>query len=506
MDNVVSRKTVKEDKFRPIIATGVDTFEELVEQSSTFVDKSLFIKAFWENNNKTVLTTYPRRSGKSMNMRMVQSFFRIEVDDKGVPLTKEKKTFTKYFSGGNIKLKWSKKKFLAALKIGRDPDMMIEHGKYPVIYLDVKSCNGDFYDEIFDTIRECLWKCFANHEYLLQSEKISNGEKARLRKYIDASDCDHLSKKDVCTSLSFLSALLYKHFDKKVIILIDEYDAPINKAYMQLSEEEFQKVIRLFREIYGAALKNNDYLAKALVTGVMRIAKANIFSGLNNLGEYNVTSTSFSKYYGFTQEEVDMLVNYYSISSTISKEIKNWYNGYKIGKYEIYNIWSVIKCINEYCDLVQDELYRNNSDLLKEEILRSYWEESGNVDFVKKLFKWDLIKRKIDKLVSGQAITFTLHNTITSDCFRILKEVMGLSSNYKINEHVVDILFSYLTMGGYLTFAAERRGWFKLPNHEITHEFRARLRSYYKVEYPVPTESFLGVTDMLNGLNLTSSV
>ena len=496
MDDVKEKAIVE----KATIATGVSTFEELREESSKIVDKSLFIKDFWENNAKTVLTTYPRRSGKSINMRMVQSFFRIEVDDKGNTLPKEKRKFRKYFSGGNVTLMRQKERILSPLMISEDSGIMPLQGEYPVIYLDVKNCVGNLSSGIFNSMKLVLGESFREHKYLLQSERLSQGDKEEFEKYIIKSSSDQIKEDEVHIGLRLLSRLLYEHFGERVVVLIDEYDAPINKAYMGLSEDEFQKVIELFREIYGSALKNNDYLAKALVTGVMRIAKANLFSGLNNLGEYNISNPEFAPYYGFTQEEVDMLVSHFSVTDAISKEIKSWYNGYRIKGYEIYNIWSLVKCLNKYQFLTRDDYYVDRPVLLKKELLQSYWEESGNVEFIKDLFKWDIIKRKIDELVSGKSITFPLHTSITSKDFKIIKEVTQLSSNYEITYHVSNIVFSYLMMGGYLTYSDDTKERFKLPNHEITHEFRVRLRQYYGAKYTAPIESFTTVTDRLNDL------
>ena len=482
------------------IAIGVSTFESLVERSSVFVDKSLFIKAFWENGAETLLTTYPRRSGKSINLQMLQTFFRIEVDVNGSPLPLSERIFRKYFVGGEIELATGVRKKLSPLHISNDAQMMSLQGEYPVIYMDMKECAGNTYEEILDTMRGVLNECFERHEYLLRSKILSPIDMLLFRRYLDSSSCDSFSLKEVYSSLRFLSKLLYRHFGKKVIILIDEYDAAINNAYMYLSDDDLKEVISLFRGVYGAALKGNEYLAKALVTGVMRIAKANLFSGLNNLGEYNITDGEFAPYYGFTQQEVDMLVNYYSIPDSISREIKNWYNGYNVEEYEIYNTWSVVKCLNKYQYLISREYYLRDQELLKRELLQNYWEESGNVEFIKKLFKRDIIKRKIDELVSGRFINFPLHSSITSEDFQILKEVTQLGSNYEITDHVSDIVFSYLMMGGYLTFADKGDESFTLPNHEIRHEFKGRLLEYYRSRYTVPTENFTDVTDRLGDL------
>ena len=302
---------------RPGIAMGIATFETLVENSSIFADKSLFIRDFWNNRASVVLTTYPRRSGKSMNLRMVQSFFRVEVDEKGEPLPIKKRHFRKYFEGGDCVLSNNKTIKLSSLNISKDDDMMYDQGQHPVIYMDMKDCAKGSSDSVLSSMKSFLGDTFREHEYLLESEQLSQDDKDILGKYINRSSCEALTDEELHSSILFLSRLLCEHFDKKVIILIDEYDAPINKAYMKLSNDEFEQVISLFREIYGPALKNNEYLAKALITGVTRIAKANLFSGLNNLAEYNISKPRFAPYYGFTQAEVETFVEHFLYTSMI---------------------------------------------------------------------------------------------------------------------------------------------------------------------------------------------
>ena len=287
------------------------------------------------------------------------------------------------------------------LKISGDPKAMKLQGQIPVIYLDMKNATGSSYDEILLKVAKCMRKSFTEHQYLLHSDRLSDEDKDNFRKYYGVQSCSHLTKTEIENGLSFLSELLHQHFNKKVIILIDEYDASINKSYAHMSDDAFKKVVELFREIYGSALKNNDNLEKALVTGVTRIAKANIFSGLNNFGEYNITNVEFAPYYGFTQEEVDCLIAQYQMPADMSEDIKSWYNGYTVRKYSIYNTWSIVKCINSYVSLSKSGQYDDDHDALKKDVLQNYWEASGNVDFIKGAFEKDSIKKRIDRLVSG---------------------------------------------------------------------------------------------------------
>ena len=484
-----------------VIPSGMDKFEELRERGDIFVDKSLFIKEFIQNDttdDKVILTTYPRRSGKSMNMRMLQSFFRIEVDERGNPLPEDQKKYRKYFVGGEVELDSGDRKILHPLKISTNPKAMKLQGEIPVIYIDMKDIAGDSLDEIFDSVKICISKSFREHSnYLENSHNLTLSEKKKVQKYSDVELSESLSDTEVYNSIYLLSELLKKHFGKEVIILIDEYDATINKAYSYMSDDEFKKVVEFFRRIYGAALKNNENLRKALVTGVTRIAKANIFSGLNNFGEYNITNVEFAPYYGFTQEEVDSLIAKYQMPEDMSGDIKSWYNGYKVRKYSIYNTWSIVKCISKYVSLNRSGQYDDDHDALKRDVLRSYWEASGNVDFIKDTFKNEIIKDDIDTLLSGGSIIFTLRESITSDDFLVLKKLTNLADNYEITQHTANIVFSYLMMGGYLTFADEYEEKFILPNHEIRDEFRNKMLEYYHAKYTVPTKRFTVVTNAL---------
>ena len=479
---------------KPQTAIGVSEFKKLVLHSTVFVDKSLLIKDFLEDSGETLLMTFPRRWGKSINMDMIKKFLSIEVNQNGELLSREERENHKLFLGGeiNLGLAGGRTKLLTELKIARHQDIILERqGQFPVVDIDFKNTKGSSYEEVLSRVKTVLHKSFSEHEYLSKSNKLRRDEIALFSKYIDSLEHQNLTNSEVSEGLFTLSSLLSKHFGKKSYILMDEYDAAINHSYIKFSDEESKKVIELFRGINETTFKDNDYLEKGLITGVFRIAKANLFSTLNNLNEYNILDKRFFEYYGFTQQEVEYLLNQYEVPENLARDIKDWYNGYTLNGSQTYNPWSMVKCLTKF------EEHRGIQDVhrLKTIILQNYWEESGNIDFIKDLFKVPSVKSKMDRLVKDEPLFFNLKKQISSNDFKILKEVMNLGSNYEINESVTDILFSYLFSAGYLTVSGEKE--FKLPNNEVKTEFQNKLLEYYKQQYNIDTKFFTDVTDQL---------
>ena len=479
---------------KPQTAIGVSEFKKLVLNSTVFVDKSLLIKDFLEDSGETLLMTFPRRWGKSINMDMIKKFLSIEVNQNGELLSREERENHKLFLGGEIDLGLAggRTKLLNELKIAKHQGIILERqGQFPVVDIDFKNTKGDSYEEVLSRVKTVLHKSFSEHEYLSTSSKLRGDEIRLFSKYIDSLEHQNLTNSEVSGGLFTLSSLLSKHFGKKSYILMDEYDAAINHSYIKFSDEESKRVIELFRGINETTFKDNDYLEKGLITGVFRIAKANLFSTLNNLNEYNILDKRFFEYYGFTQQEVEYLLNQYEVPESLARDIKDWYNGYTLNGSQTYNPWSMVKCLTKF------EEHRDIQDAhrLKTIILQNYWEESGNIDFIKDLFKVPSVKSKMDQLVKDEPLFFNLKKQISSSDFKILKEVMNLGSNYEINESVTDILFSYLFSAGYLTASGEKG--FKLPNNEVRTEFQNKLLEYYKQQYNIDTKFFTDVTDQL---------
>ena len=271
----------------PRILTGTDDFKKLLLHSDVFVDKSLLIKEIIEDSGDVVLITRPRRWGKSLNMDMIEKFLNIEVDSQGNRLPIEQRTNHKLFSGGEIDLGLStgRTKILKKLNIAEYSSIMTEYqGQFPVISISFKDVKGSNYQEIEDGVKEQVLRAYSRFNYLatryldVNNNALDAVEKEKLSSYFSTN----LSLVNLKSGLRFLSELLFKHFEQKVYILIDEYDTPINSSYLKFGHksEEFEQVLELFRTMFGTVLKTNPYLEKAVLTGILRVAKANLFGSL----------------------------------------------------------------------------------------------------------------------------------------------------------------------------------------------------------------------------------
>jgi hypothetical protein len=504
--NLNSNSSGVKDEERPkqLTAIGTKSFKRLVLESNVFIDKSMLIKDFIEDPGEALLLTFPRRWGKSINMDMIKQFLRIEVDAAtGDPLESEnedKRENQKLFIGGKIDFfirlkrnRTKRTKILDKLKIADHQDIMDYQGQFPVIHVDFKDTTADSYENFLDLVKEALQYSFFEHEYLLKSSKIRESEKLLFTKYIDKPS--ELTYKEVIGGLKTLSRLLYKHFDKRSYILMDEYDSAINHSYIKFTDDESENVIGIFRGINKATFKSNDYLEKGLITGVLRIAKEDLFSSLNNLREFSMLDLEFYEHYGFTQHEVESLFSKHKVPETLAKDITRWYNGYTLKNIQIYNPFSIVKCLTKF------EKYKNIEDdllTLKIDILQNYWEKSGSVNFLGDLFKIPIIKNQIEKLVRGEPIKFNFKEEITSKDFKMMKKVMNLGSNYVIKDPVQDVLFSYLFHAGYLTAVSGGAvNGFILPNNEIKSEMQNKLLVYYSREYGMDMNLCNKATDQL---------
>ena len=281
----------------PDIYTGTDDFAKLLLSSNVFVDKSLFVKEFLLNSGEAVLITRPRRWGKSLNMNMLGRFLAIEVDQDGQPIPQEQSLNRKLFLGGEVTTEDGETRHLAPLKIAAEEKIVERYqGKFPVISLGLKDVKADSYDKLVKKLRKTLLKLFKTHAYLLNTDSMEKHERDLFNEYLqEKSDETNLQY-----SLYFLSELLYRHFNKPVYILIDEYDTPINHAYLKFKAEApktFDQVVELFRDLMGKALKSNEHLQKGLITGILRIAKSKIFSEMNNVAEYTLLDIRFASSY-----------------------------------------------------------------------------------------------------------------------------------------------------------------------------------------------------------------
>ncbi|EER22564.1 MULTISPECIES: AAA family ATPase [spotted fever group] len=452
----------------PKMRVGTDDFKTLLLNSEIFVDKSLMIKEFLEDSGDVILITRPRRWGKSLNMDMLKKFFEIEVDDKGVPLLQENKVNHKLFVGGTVDLGFNETKELKPLKIANYPSVIARQGQFPVISINFKDVKGSNYQEIESGIRNQIIKLFVNHRYLKthiteETNLLDDVQKEKLYRYFTGK----LDKEDLKDSLAFVSELLYKHFNQKVYILIDEYDTPINSSYLKFGHklEEFETVLELFRGIFGSSLKSNPYLEKGVITGILRVAKANLFSDLNNVTKYTLLDADFSQFYGFTQIEVDELLTIVP-TTTHPKEIKDWYNGYTFGGEIIYNPWSIMQCL----------AHKGKLD--------HYWLDSGGTSLVDKALLSDEMQEDLQNLITGKNIISTIVKQIS---FSDINKPVGL--------------LSLLLFSGYLnpTARSPEKNIYELsiPNQEVKYIYETRVLLWVTDQLKIDSSRYYAFISLL---------
>ena len=410
---------IQEKKRLPV---GVENFELIMNDNYYYVDKTGLISELIRNGGMVNLFTRPRRFGKTLNMSMLEHFFSIERDQS-------------IFNG---------------LEISKDTKLCEEYmGKYPVISISLKGINAAAYETAFDFAVQIMKNVAGKMQFLLESGNLSDFDKSEYKKLLDSG----MSKAVFCSGLKTLSELLEKHYGTKVVLLIDEYDVPLAKAF---ENGYYEQMIFLIRSLLEQALKTNDSLKFAIMTGCMRISKESIFTGLNNLKVLSITDERYDEYFGFTDTEVKEMLKYYEIEDHY-EEIKNWYDGYQFGDMEVYCPWDVLN----YCDKVKDHV---------DSFPENYWINTSSNDAVRKFIQMSdnfKTKREIEKLLAGGEITKEIHQELTyPEMYQSLGNVWSL-----------------LFMTGYLT----QRGrldakYYKLaiPNLEIRDIFQTQIMEYFK--------------------------
>ena len=292
------------------VPVGIEDFERIVREDYYYVDKTQLIEELLINRAPVTLFTRPRRFGKTLNMSMIKYFF-------------------------DVKNKEENKKLFENLKISNS-EYMSEQGKYPVIFISLKDLKGDTWEECLKRLKLFIFDLYAEFEYI--REKMNEWDKRKFEKVLyEKEDADYIM------SLKFLSDSLYKYYGEKVIILIDEYDAPIINAF---DKGYYNEAVNFFQTFYSSALKTNSSLKYGVLTGITRIIKEGIFSGLNNLYVNTILSRDYSEYFGLLESEVVEMLDYFDMKYKI-EEVREWYNGYIFGESEVYNPWSIVNYIRE---------------------------------------------------------------------------------------------------------------------------------------------------------------
>ena len=403
------------------LPVGIENFEEIRKSGYYYVDKTSLIEQLLTNGGMVSLFTRPRRFGKTLNMSMLRYFFEVGTDPS-------------LFDG---------------LQISANKQLCSEYmGQYPVIFISLKTVDGLSFENAYAMLRILLRTEMFRLSFLKDSPNIPEHEKFAFRRFLDEKD----TPDDVQNSLRMLSSMLYRHFGKRAIILIDEYDVPLDKAFQN---GYYNEMVSLIRSLMNSALKTNDALQFAVLTGCLRISKESIFTGLNNFKVLSIADSRFDEQFGFTEAEVKELLSFYQLESHM-EEMKLWYDGYRFGNADIYCPWDVI----------------NHVDLLKTDphaVPQSYWINSSGNGLVKRFIdKADkTTQREIERLIAGESID----------------KAVCLELTYDELDNSIDNLWSVLFTTGYLTQDGRAQdGIYKLkiPNEEVRDIFKQQIREWFK--------------------------
>ena len=428
------------------IGIGYEDYKEFIDDDMYYVDKTMLIDDVIERGGKVTLFTRPRRFGKTLALSMLRTFFELEYDYNGNVIDKRR-----YFEGKKI--------------MDAGDKILSMMGKYPVIKLSLKSAKQPDFREAALQLRDEIISEFNRHIYVKDSDALTE-EEAKLFNELSVSKKREDLKKDedfkaeigrYATALKTLSVCLKKYHNQNVIILLDEYDVPLENAYY---EGFYKEMVGFIRSLFESALKTNDALERAVVTGCLRISKESIFTGLNHLQINSVRSESFAEGFGFTEAETEEVLIDYGLSDRI-EEAKKWYDGYLFGHTEIYNPWSIIKYV--YSIAIDGMQFPE-----------PYWANTSSNQIIKDMI-WqadDEMKKELDILINGGTIEKQIHEDITYD---------------DIHESE-DNLWNFLFFTGYMKKVSERNGGedgedvyltMKIPNIEIRSIYKNQIRSWF---------------------------
>ena len=401
------------------IGIGESDFKSLRLKNYYYIDKTMYIKDIIDNSSKVVLVTRPRRFGKTLNMSMLKYYFDCRQKDN-----------RELFNG--LKILEQEEKYTSKL------------GAYPVIYMTLKDVTETTYEKMLLDMKTAVLGVYRECRYLLKSDKIYDDEKQLIEDILWCRE-DEVSLKN---AIKELTRMLYEHYEKPVILLLDEYDVPLQNAYV---EGFYDEAVKFFKTFYGVTFKDNPYLEKTVITGVSRVAKESIFSGANNFDVYTVLDNEFADDFGITEEEMDKVIKDFKVQDD-KEEIKRWYDGYKIGDIEgIYNPWSIIN-------------YLNKKELMP------YWVNTSSNDLIKLILKnSETVKEKIERLLKGEAIEVKIDlETVIVGIENNEDNIWGLmlGTGYLKVEETVDV-----SEGIYKV---------KLPNYEIKLLFSQIIDDWFR--------------------------
>ena len=413
------------DSKKKPIPIGIEDFEAMIVENYYYVDKTLMIKDLLDKKAYVNLFTRPRRFGKSLNISMLQHFFDILLADKA-----------NIFDGLNI--------------ASEDASYFAHQNKYPVIKIGLKDVESDNLEGALKMLKAEISDEFRRHKYLLDSELIDDGQKELYKKLRDRkADTDELKE-----SLKFLSKCLHQHYSQKVLILIDEYDVPLEKSHFA---GYYSSMISFIRVFFSSALKTNKSLHFAVLTGCLRVSKESIFTGLNNLSIESIISDSYGEYFGFIESEVIEMLKHYGLEDKVS-QMQDWYNGFLFGETTVYNPWS---CIEYLTDNLHRKIYPP----------RPHWSNTSSNKIVRELISIsdNIIKEELESLILG--------NTITKP---IIEDIV-----YADITKTMENLWSFLFFTGYLKkiskvqIDVENYIELGIPNNELVYIYKRHIREWF---------------------------
>ena len=409
----------KVSDFMKLMPIGIESFKTMIDKNAYYVDKTNLIQDVL--NEQVVLYTRPRRFGKTLNMSMLYYFFSI----------KEKENA--YLFDG--------------LNISKNKEALKHQNKYPTLFITLKDMKNSSYEKQMNRFKEVICLCAKSHLELLNSERLLASEKKLFQKYVDNETEDNELEK----SLFNISYFLYKHYHQKVIILIDEYDVPLQSAYQN---NYYDEMVEFLRSVFSSVLKTNDALEKGIMTGCLRISKESIFTGLNNFKAYSILYKSKNEYFGFTKKEILQLLKDYNLTDYID-EVKEWYDGYLFGNIEIYNPWSILMYVD--CKLNSFD----NKPI-------SFWANTSGNDLVVNYIQngSDELHEEFEQLIQGKSLTKYIKPELT----------------YREMDNINNI-YSFLLLTGYLKIKedlGENKYKLIIPNKEVYEIYKQTFMSYFE--------------------------
>jgi hypothetical protein len=439
----MTENRMSENTYRKPLPIGIDSFPKLRTRNAYYVDKSELIIDLMRKSNEVTLFTRPRRFGKTLNMSMLKSFFEVGCD----------------------------KSLFDGLKVTENKEICEKHmGKYPVIFISLKSVDGLNFEAACNPLKNIIWNEARRFSFLSESDRLDCKDKAKYESLVELlpNGNSAMTISTIEESLYQLSMLLSKHYGTKTVILIDEYDVPLDKAHQS---GFYREMVTLIRNLLGNALKTNDSLAFAVLTGCLRISKESIFTGLNNLAVKTITDKTPGAYFGFTEKEVAEMLAYYDMADQ-SDLVREWYDGYKFGGSYMYCPWDVINFCSDLNDAREADLNPDTDGKSAREFLlkpKNYWINTSGNSLIRSFIDMadGETRQALEKLVAGESVEKQINENLTYE------------ELYNSIDNLWSVLFTtgYLTVDDYLPDGSLK---LRIPNKEIRELYVSQIQVCFK--------------------------